>query len=128
VVSTVVKDHDAFTIRITQSKKNSSGTVHRTTQHQIPEDFLLVKQFDILKSVYVADTDVVYVADTNVVYVADTDVVYVADTDVVYVADTDVVYVADTDVVKSRDCNDCSILVSKQVVFRPALAETLHVF
>ena len=120
MVSTVVKDHDAFTIRITQSKKNSSGTVHRTTQHQIPEDFLLVKQFDILKSVYVADTDVVYVADTNVVYVADTDVVYVAD--------TDVVYVADTDVVKSRDCNDCSILVSKQVVFRPTLAETLHVF
>ena len=112
MVSTVVKDHDAFTIRITQSKKNSSGTVHRTTQHQIPEDFLLVKQFDILKSVYVADTDVVYVADTNVVYVAD----------------TDVVYVADTDVVKSRDCNDCSILVSKQVVFRPTLAETLHVF
>jgi len=88
VVSTDVKDHNGFTIRITQSKKNSSGTVHPTTQHQISEDFLFVKRSDLLKSVYVADTGVV----------------------------------------KSRDYNDCSILVSVQVVFRLTLAETLHVF
>jgi len=59
MVSTVLKDHSAFTFRITQSKKNSSGTVHPTMQLQILEDFLLVKQSDILKSVYVADSDAV---------------------------------------------------------------------
>jgi len=87
VVSTILNDHNAFTIRITQSKKNSSGTAHPTMQLQILEDFLLVKQSALLESVYVADTDVA----------------------------------------KSRDYNDCSILVSMQVVFRPTLAETLYV-
>jgi hypothetical protein len=43
MVSTVVKDHNAFTVRITYSKKNSSGTAHPTTHLQILEDFLLVK-------------------------------------------------------------------------------------
>jgi hypothetical protein len=57
MVCTIVKDHDALTVRITQSKKNFSGTAHPTTQLKIPEDFLLVKQSDILKSVCVADSD-----------------------------------------------------------------------
>jgi len=56
VVSTIVKFQNAFTIRITRCKKNSSGTAHPTTQLQISED-LLVKQSDVLKSVYVANTD-----------------------------------------------------------------------
>jgi hypothetical protein len=51
VGSSVLKDCSAFTFRIAQSKKSSSGSGHPRTQRQIPAGFRLLKQSNLLKSV-----------------------------------------------------------------------------